>query len=168
MTWKENKRIRDKSPMIRVVLFASVLIVFVALLSVMKWFFFAGVQRDISGRMTEAQGGASIVKQGIGIDTKEFLSDEIIQDLPKDAVVEIRFGEDYFSVSRDSINPGRPKNPDLSISLPANYASQLSDGLCEVTKKANSNGELIIEARAPQAVLLWKYKGMLKHKECLG
>jgi hypothetical protein len=89
------------------------------------------------------------------------------QDLPKDASIELKLDSQSFSLSRGSIRSGKPKNPDITISLPMRYISKEKD-ICEVISSANQNKDLSVTLHRSQTALLWKYRSMLKYRDCFG
>jgi hypothetical protein len=171
---------KNRKPMIKVLVFAACFLVFICLLTIERNII---LEREAAQKLAENK--AKVVENGnkeasnvvgnsgnrgfkqLNYDVSDLLDNEMVQDLPKEAVIELRLGDDYYTVSRDSIVAGRPQNPDLTITLPANYAGQISNGLCEMIKQANSKRDLAIETYASQTSLMWKYRGMLKYKECL-
>jgi hypothetical protein len=180
MNAEEKPAMKNRKPMIKVLVFAFCLLVFVGILTVERNII---LEREAAEKLAESKAQvtetqrteASTVKAGSGnlnfealsYDVSDLLDSDIVQDLPKNAVIELKLGEVYYSVSRDSVVSGRPSNPDLTISLPANYAGGINN-LCETIRKANQNKDLGIEAHSSQTSLMWKYRGMLKYKGCLG
>ncbi|MFH1802988.1 MAG: hypothetical protein ABH864_06095 [archaeon] len=167
--------------MVRVLLFTAVLIIVVVVLTMAKGFI---LEDHASGKenippnskpvVEENDGSVRINSNGklnfesISYDISVLLESDMVKALPKKAVIELKLGNQYYTVSRDSISAGRPSNPDLTISLPASYANQIALGLCAMVKNANENRDLGIEMHSSQTALMWKYKGMLKYKDCLG
>jgi len=49
------------------------------------------------------------------------------------------------------------------------YLNELTDqNLCSIIRKAKSNNDLGIEMHISYAALLWKYRTVLKYKDCFG
>ena len=103
-------------------------------------------------------------------------SSEFIKDVPKKGIISLRFfdfkeGEriwqDGFLIGKKGIlNEGKP---DIYLSLHSKYISQLNnDNFCETIRKANQNGDLGFYSEKNEAILLIKYVGMLKHRDCFG
>ena len=98
-----------------------------------------------------------------------FLSSlDITHSLHKDAVIYARFGElDYTIIKGNAFN-GRPKNPDITMTLPGKYIGKLGQNPCGAIQEAIRNGDLDIETYLSKGQLLWKYKGILKYRDCVG
>jgi len=98
-----------------------------------------------------------------------FLSSlDITHSLHKDTVIYARFGElDYTIIKGNAFN-GRPENPDITMTLPEEYIGKLGYGPCGAIQEAIRNGELDIETSLSKGQLLWKYKGILKYRDCIG
>lgn len=183
-------------PMARVVLFMLGLIVIIAVLTIARGFIFdqpvsPGInvpegknsEKEIDldeGDVKEEKHGVVIKKDGYGnvqvsnveyqpisYDISDLLESDMVKDLPNKAVISLKLGNEYYTVKKDSVSAGRPADPDLTISLPLSYAGQLSLGLCQMVKNANANKDLGIEMHASQTSLMWRYRGMLKYRDCL-
>ena len=91
----------------------------------------------------------------------------IVDDLPGDAEIQINFGEYKYYVSGNSVLEGDIEGADLQVWLPEEYISLIGlEGVCEAMSEANRNGEIGIEIYESEASLAWKYKGMLKYRNC--
>ena len=98
-----------------------------------------------------------------------FLSSlDITHSLHKDAVIYARFGELDYAVTRGNAIEGEPENPDIIITLPKEYIGKLGYGPCGAIQEAIQNNELEIETSLSKGQLLWKYKGILKYRDCVG
>lgn len=182
-------RMKNRRPMVRVVLFMVALLVIVAVLTIARGFIFdeTGSSRYDVDKFAEIEKESENVNKGmdkvvitkkkgeparfdfeeINYDISGLLQSEMIRDLPEKSIVSLRLGGEYYTISKDSIIRGRPTNPDLTILLPLNYANQISNGLCGMIKSANTNGDLGIEMHSSKTSLMWKYRGMLKYRNCL-
>jgi len=123
----------------------------------------------ISGEaVLEGNGKLSIVKSpASGANILALKDNEIVKNLPNSAIISLKLGDEYYTVKKNSVTAGKPIDPDITISLPKSYSTKLSEDLCEVFRKANQNKEIAVEIHSSQSALLWKYKGMLKYKNCL-
>jgi len=92
----------------------------------------------------------------------------IINDLPKKASIYVKFDDLSYSVTRGSVIPGVPQNPDVVIILPEEYIGKLGYGVCGALREAIRNGDLRVESDLSNAQLLWKFKRMLKYRDCIG
>jgi len=103
-------------------------------------------------------------------------SQEAMQDLPGDAAVGLKFYSstagarrwDRSFVIRRRVSEGEAPDLDLEVSMDSKYIPQLGQGLCQAVQKARAHGEMGVGLKAGAAELLWKYRGMLKHKSCFG
>jgi hypothetical protein len=103
---------------------------------------------------------------------------EIVKDLPKKGVIGFSF-YDYSTGERvithkylltkgeAELKDYTNENPDIIVSVHTRYFSQLGD-FCGAVKAAKSNDDLAIDLKISTSTLLWKYKGMMKYKDCLG
>ncbi len=130
--------------------------------------------------------GKSIVSENIKI---EPLSDEqrqkvvsileiseFIEDLPSKGVVSLRFFEfkngkriwqENFLIGQNEIL--QDGEPDIYISLHSKYISEFDENsLCDVIKKADENGDLGFYSDDNIIKLVFRYRGMLKHRDCFG
>ncbi|MBS3077854.1 hypothetical protein J4233_06350 [Candidatus Pacearchaeota archaeon] len=176
----EKVMIKNRKPMIKVIVFAVCLAALVGVLTIERNIILEKESLVSNDAKTETgNSAASTVKKDIGnygklnfqelsYDISDLLDNDIVKDLPKNAVIELKLGEKYYTVSRDSVSVGKASSPDLTITLPASYAGQISSGLCEMARKASQNKELGVEIHSSQTALMWKYRGMLKYRDCLG
>src|SRR3989338_3497575 len=109
-------------------------------------------------------------------------SSEIIKDIPDGKVISLRFfdfvngdriWQDEFLLtnnqSQHQLLGENASQPEIYITLHSKYISEITNNnLCEVLKKANKNRDLGFYSEYNKAVLLIKYTGMLKYRECLG
>ncbi len=103
---------------------------------------------------------------------------EIIRALPEDAKISIkpynfnsgeRRWEKEYKITGDAVQDGKIENPDVSIRIDSKYLTQLKENnLCDVIKQAKQNGELGFDVSISRTRLLWKYKSVLKYKDCFG
>lgn len=102
----------------------------------------------------------------------------IVKVLPEDAQMILRFynfntgsrvWEKSYTLKKGSVKKGASANPDISLSMHSKYFNELTDqNLCSTIKKAKNNDDLGVEIYISQAALLWKYRSILKYKECFG
>jgi len=167
-------RVRDRSSIIRVVLFVVCLIVFIGVLTIARDFIVPNapsipITRNVVAQVGSDYDWTNINLDGDGnFDITYLSSSQIVEDLPKKAVISLQIGDDYYVVEKGSIRSGRASDPDISIALPVEYVRYIPEGLCSIIERAEHNGELWIEEHSSTASLLWKYKSMLKYRDCLG
>nr|MBA4405570.1 hypothetical protein [Nanoarchaeum sp.] len=102
----------------------------------------------------------------------------IINDLPEDATILLKFynfdsgareWEKSFVVTRSKVYEGSVDNADLVVSLHSKYLAEWnSRNFCTIMTKANNNGDLGYETGMSTVSLAWKYKNLMKYKECFG
>lgn len=102
----------------------------------------------------------------------------IVRDLPADAVLQLKFynydsgsqeWEKSFVMKRGLVVDGSVDGADIVLSLNSKYLNELTNkNFCDVIKKANSNGDLGFESSLSTAGLAWKFKSVMKYKDCFG
>jgi len=102
----------------------------------------------------------------------------IVGDLPSNAVLQLKFynfnlgervWEKSFVMRKASVTEENIANADIVLSLDSKYLRELtSRNFCDIIQKANANGDLGFESPLSEASLLWKFKSMMKYKDCLG
>lgn len=123
----------------------------------------------------------NVVNEDFSVINKENIGNylekqNIVKDLPRDAIILIRLynfnsgsrqWEESYAVKKANVKKGDIENPDLIITMNSKHVSELKD-VCSAVKKAKTDGDLSFELKISNVKFLWKYKGMLKYKECLG
>jgi len=103
-------------------------------------------------------------------------SQALINDIPKNGVILLklynfdsgsRTWEENYVIEKASVKKGSVDNPDVILSIHSKYVSELGD-FCNAIKTARANGDFGFESGMSEAALLWKYKGMMKYKNCFG
>lgn len=102
----------------------------------------------------------------------------IVKVLPEDAQIILRFynfntgsrvWEKSYILKKGIVEEGAATNPDMSLSIHSKYLNEMTDqNLCIIIKKAKNNNDLGVEVYISQAALLWKYRSILKYKDCFG
>lgn len=148
------------------------LIIFITLLIlavVLIFYIISGL--NISGKAV--YNGGEVTKENF----PDYLEKQgIIKKLPKNAVISLKFysedkegkklGESYI-IKKENVKEGEAKNPDAVLIFNSKYLPELED-FCLTMKKALENGDLSYESSMNYALLLFKYRGMLKYKKCFG
>ena len=88
-------------------------------------------------------------------------------NLPDSAVISLKVDEDYYAIKKGSVTKEQANSPDFQITLPGEYIPMLGN-LCSAVDAAKKNGDLGFETSMSKTSLLWKYKSMLKYRECFG
>src|SRR3989344_2663069 len=108
------------------------------------------------------------------------MSSSMIKDMPKKANVKLKLYDDsqgerkweetYFITGNivKEVSSDDNEEVDAEIYLSSDYISELGlQELCSSIKKAKVNGEFGAELKMSKVSFLWKYKGMMKYKDCL-
>jgi hypothetical protein len=104
------------------------------------------------------------------------ISSEFIKDVPeKNPIALIFFNfENGKRVQQDAFLIGNNQlltqgTPSVYLTLHSRYISELNgNNLCDVIKEANKNGDLGFQSEYNTAILLIKYVGLLKYRNCFG
>lgn len=139
-----------------------------------------------SEKMWDSESGKKLSFVGENQDSEEadystlssdLLKSEIIKDLPKGAVLELSFynfdfgervWEKTYVLKKDSVEEGTEQS-DIQIIMHSKYVRDFKHkSLCGVVIDARNQGDLGIETELTQSALMWKYKNMLKYRDCLG
>jgi len=101
----------------------------------------------------------------------------IVKAVPEESAILLKFynfdsGQRVFEKSY-LITTGKivegTGDSDVIILLHSKYLKELTNrNFCAIIKKANTNGDLGFETEMSSASLAWKFRSMLKYKECLG
>jgi predicted nuclease of restriction endonuclease-like (RecB) superfamily len=108
--------------------------------------------------------------------TKVIFSSEMTKEIPEKNPISLQFfhfnygyrtWQDKFIIANGRIlNNGETI---IKLSLKSNYIEEFKeDNLCEIIQKAKEIGDLGFDSEYSKTELLWKYKGMLKYKDCFG
>jgi uncharacterized protein YpmB len=109
-------------------------------------------------------------QKGIDLTTKNFPSyledHQIVQNLPDDAEIELNVDEESFVVGKGSAEKGNADNADVSITISEDDINAIGEeGLCGAIKSGSIN-DVDVETELSESELAWKYKSMLKYKDC--
>jgi len=102
---------------------------------------------------------------------------EVVMSLSKDAVLNVKFynfntgvrqWDASYVITKGSMKEGYDSNADADIIIASKYAAYLASDFCGTMKKAKEAGDLGLELKKGKAGLLWKYRGVMQYKSCLG
>jgi hypothetical protein len=109
---------------------------------------------------------------------KEISKNYVIQALPNNAKIILKFynfnagkrqWEKSFILNKANVTEGTLKDPDITLSLNSKYLKELTNkNFCQIIQKTSNNGELGIDLGMSQVSLIWKYKNILKYRDCFG
>jgi len=104
-------------------------------------------------------------------------SQQFVKDIPGSTTIFLKLynmnagqqqWEESYVIKKSSVKLGTAESADITISVDSKYLSQLGADICGTIKTARNNGEMKIETKLTTAQLLWKFKSMLKYRDCLG
>lgn len=109
--------------------------------------------------------------------TSDLLRSDIVQDLPKGALLRLQFynfnsgvreWERSYNLGKDSVEEGSAAG-DIQIIMDSKYVREFKTrGACAVLTSANNNGDFGADTEMSDSALIWKYKSMMKYRDCLG
>jgi|TARA_Y100000310_G_C20141849_1_gene560630 hypothetical protein len=118
---------------------------------------------------------AKIVEvKGINLTQEEFGSylegHFLVEEMPEDGKVQITLGENYYSLSKDSVKEENIDNPDIEIVIPEEYIGEIGmKGLCAVMGPKLDSGEFqIFFGDLSETELTSKYLNLLRYRKCFG
>lgn len=123
--------------------------------------------------------GKAIIANSI---TKENLDlflekQDFIKNLPDNSIIALRIYnienneqkiEADYTITKGSVEKKSPENYEVEMLIHSKYLPELGSNLCDTMKKAKTNGDLKINTFLSAGDLIWKYKGMLKYRNCIG
>jgi len=102
---------------------------------------------------------------------------QIVKDVPEAGKISLRFyhfaegcriWDKSYILSDGKITEGGGES-DIQLWIASSYVDRITpDNFCDIIKKARADGDLRQDATVGEVTLLWRYRGMLKYKECLG
>jgi len=109
--------------------------------------------------------------------SEKLSSTEIVQEFPKDTEVSLKFftftnGErvwqNEYTLKKSSATEGKPSTSDAEIIMHSKYVNRIySEDFCNILKDANKNGDLAYTSDLNVIKLTWKFKSIVKYKDCL-
>jgi len=114
----------------------------------------------------EEMKGINMTKEGFS----EYLEEHtLIKELPEDSDISLKLNGYSYSLGQGIVEESSNSESDLEISIPEDYISKIGEeGLCEVMGEGLSSGEIEIETELSESELVWKYRDVLKYRECFG
>lgn len=108
----------------------------------------------------------------------ELSKNQLVKDLPSNAIILLRFynfntgerqWEKSYVLTTGNAREGLVDNADITIVIHSRYLSSFtSTNFCSVIKTAKANNDLGIWYTCSKMSLMWKFKSMMKYRECLG
>lgn len=104
------------------------------------------------------------------------LASDFFKDIPEKDPVSIRFfyfeggqrvWQDTFYMAGGELLPSAQAT--IKLTLHSKYIDELNgDNLCSIIQTANKNRDLGFESPYSDSKLIWKYKSMIKYRDCFG
>jgi len=93
----------------------------------------------------------------------------IIQELPKNANMEINFGNVVYSINGQEVSQAENPDAEVVVNLPEAYIKKVGEiGLCQSMREARNAGDLSYETGLSESQFLLKYRSVVKYRECFG
>jgi|GEM_PF-1565478 len=102
---------------------------------------------------------------------------QIVRDVPSAGKISLKFyhfaegcriWDKSYILSDGQILEGGGES-DIQLWIASSYVDRITESnFCDIIKEARANGDLGQDATESEVTLLWRYKSMLKYKECLG
>ena len=133
--------------------------------------YFLSMNANVVKNVKSAAGSEKGTREMVVIDKNNFAGylaqNEVISSLPKNAVISLKVDSEYYNVGKGSVVKSKAENPDLEVSIPGSYLPGMGD-FCNTVKNAINNGDAKIELKISRVSFLWKYKAVVKYKDCFG
>lgn len=93
-----------------------------------------------------------------------------IESMPRSSSIGLVIGDKNYEIEGHSVYLSNEEivDKDIKVTLPENYETLIGElGLCEAIRKASKDNDISVELHASKAVLLLKYRKLLKYGGCL-
>jgi hypothetical protein len=132
------------------------------------------------GRTSEQGSGVSVPPIDITYENIEPMlsKSSLIRDLPDDSTLMLRFynfdtgerqWERSYVLQTGNVKEGTITNADITFHLHSKYLEPLTNqNFCSVIQQAKRNSDLGIETELSKTKLAWKFKSIVKYRDCLG
>lgn len=171
----------------KILILAGVLIILAVILGVLIYMaLFNSVSKNTSTNTPSQFTKIGNVSHSSDRDVSLFLENQgFVQDLPKSITILIRFynsedaekqwKESYVltranveKITMANVERTTTQNYNILITLDEKELYNPDSDLCAIMKNAKQNEALGFETSLSQTELLWKFKSMLKYRDCLG
>ena len=102
---------------------------------------------------------------------------ELVKNLPSTGIILLKFYsikegskifEKLYVIKKGDVKEGEEK-ADITLEVDSKYLKVLTDqNFCSTMQSAQENGDFNSYTSISKTSLLWKYRGMLKYRSCLG
>lgn len=104
-------------------------------------------------------------------------TNELVSDLPNSGSIRLRFFhfaescrfyDTAFYITKNSVEQ-KDGTADIDVWLPSDYAPKFeSEDICTIFQEAQNKGDFGKSSTLSKTKLLWRYKGLLSYRDCLG
>lgn len=110
--------------------------------------------------------GINLTQEGFS----EYLEEHIlIKELPSSADILLKLNGYSYSLGQGVVEESPNSEADLEISIPEDFIEKIGEeGLCSVIGEGLNSGEIEVETELSESELVWKYRDVLKYRECFG
>jgi len=105
------------------------------------------------------------------------MKSDIIKNFPSNAVVSLKFftfiggqriWQNEYIIKKNSVVEGKADKPDVIMNLHSKYVNRAySEDFCAIIKDSKKNGDLGFETLLNPVSLAWKFKSIIKYKDCI-
>lgn len=131
------------------------------------------------GKSIQAKSPSNVVQVQLSKENFHlFLQQQtIVKELPQNALISLRlynFDRGYreweksYIITKSSVKEGKAENPDIEITVASKYIFDFARDMCSAVSKAKANKDFSAYSNLKTASLLWKYKSMVKYRDCFG
>ncbi len=152
-----------------------ILVIIVVLLGIAVYVFSPFI---MSGRNNAYSANIPEVKITYDNFEEQLMRQSLVQDIPENGAMVLRFynynsgaqvWENSYILRKGNVQKGTLEEVDIAISMHGKYLETLTNkNLCATIISAKESGDVAVETSLSQASLAWKYRSMLRYKECLG
>lgn len=152
------------------------------ILSIVAFFIFlallllGGIYFLAEGPVQEANNGPAILINYTNFE-EELSKNSLVRALPEDSSILLNFYnfdsgnkeiEKTYLMKKSSVVSGTG-NADIIMDIHSKYLKILTDqNFCTIVKTAKKNNDLSIDTSLSTTSLMWKFKSVMKYRDCLG
>lgn len=102
---------------------------------------------------------------------------KMVKEMPKNGAIMLKLFDienrewvvkKAYIITRGKVVEGSVNDADMTITINSAYLNDIGKDLCAAVRKANDNFDLDFDSKMTTTALLWKYKSMLKYRDCFG
>ena len=159
----------EKKASVKKMIFSILLVLSIMVLILGLYFYFLMTY----SKLTE-QRGIILTTEKLPIYLKNH---QFVKELPKNTEIKLTVGKNEYIISKGEVEQilNETKNAkqemeevDIDIEIPEEYVKRIGEvGLCQTAGEIVENKDAKIETNLSESELLWKYKNLIKYKNCL-